>query len=36
MEYTTNNASGSFNNYLNNLFLKNPSSYKLIYIKRNK
>ncbi|ORX61817.1 hypothetical protein BCR32DRAFT_251741 [Anaeromyces robustus] len=32
IEHITNNASESFNNYLNNLFPKKPSFFKLIYI----
>ncbi|ORX73524.1 hypothetical protein BCR32DRAFT_285550 [Anaeromyces robustus] len=32
MEHITNNASEYFNNYLNNLFPKKPSFFKLIYI----
>ncbi|ORX76115.1 hypothetical protein BCR32DRAFT_284513 [Anaeromyces robustus] len=32
IEHITNNASESFNNYLNNLFSKKPSFFKLIYI----
>ena len=34
MEHITNNASESINNYLNNLFPKKPSLYKLIFILR--
>ncbi|KAG4099890.1 hypothetical protein H8356DRAFT_1665204, partial [Neocallimastix lanati (nom. inval.)] len=32
IEHITNNASESFNNYLNNLFPKKPTFYKLIII----
>ncbi len=35
VEHTTNNASESFNNYLNNLFPKKPSFYKLIFTLKN-
>jgi len=34
IEHITNNASESFNNYLNNLFPKKPTFYKLIIILR--
>ena len=32
IEYITNNASESFNNYLNNLFAKKPTFFKLLFI----